>query len=78
MKAFFSSNMVNGVSKNQSFDTVILVKSAPKKSFSLKTVMPIKKLVPEKLVFWSKLFLGLLYKGQVYLFLKISITRPSF
>jgi hypothetical protein len=46
--------MVNGVSKNPSFDTdntnvtLILVNSAPKKSFSQKTVLPIEKLFPEK------------------------------
>jgi hypothetical protein len=45
---------VNGVSKNPSFDTdntnvnLILVNSAPKKSFSQKTVLPIEKLFPEK------------------------------
>jgi hypothetical protein len=47
---FFSLNMWNGASKNTSFRTdfknvhLFLVKSAPKKSFSQKTILPIENL----------------------------------
>jgi hypothetical protein len=46
---FFSLNRSNGASKNSSFRTdfknvnLTLVKSAPKKSFSQKTILPIEK-----------------------------------
>ncbi len=56
---------------------LILVKSAPKKSFSKKTVLPIEK-VPEKSFFWAKIFcVCTFYKGQMYIF-DISMNRRIF
>jgi hypothetical protein len=48
-----------------------LVKSAPKKSFSQKTILPIENLPsPKKSVFWAKLFLGAFFTQVIYTFLK--------
>jgi hypothetical protein len=59
-----SSNMANGVSKNQSFYinfknvTLILAKSAPKKSFCQKTVLIRQK------VFWVHLYIFAISKKR--------------
>jgi hypothetical protein len=50
MKTLFSLNKSNGASKNPAFHTdlknvhMTLVNSAPKKSFSQKTILPIENL----------------------------------
>jgi hypothetical protein len=61
----FSSNMANGASKNTSIHTdfknvnLILVKSAPEKSFNQKTVFKLKNwLNPRKIGFLGKSFSG--------------------
>jgi hypothetical protein len=65
MKFFFPLNRSNGASKNPSFRIdfknvhMTLVKSAPKKSFSQKTTLPIEK----KIDFLGKTFLGKTFLG---------------
>jgi hypothetical protein len=84
-KNFFSLIRSNGVSKNPSFHTdfknvhMTLVKSAPKKSFGQKTVLPIENLsyVLKKSVFWLKLFLGALFTKVICTFLK-SVQKDGF
>ncbi len=63
---FFSLNRSNGASKNPAFRTdfknvhMTLVKSAPKKSFNQKTILPIENLPksPKNIGFLGKTFLG--------------------
>ena len=71
---FFSLNRSNGASKNPSFCTdfknvhMTLVKSALKKDFSQKTVLPIEK--SKKIGFSGKTFLGALFTKVLCTFLK--------
>ncbi len=77
---FFSLNRSNGASKNPSFCTdfknvhMTLVKSAPKKSFSQKNILPIENLL--------KIYLGSLFTKVICTFLKsfwhlgVKITGP--
>ncbi len=61
---FFSLNISNGASKNSYFRTdfknvhMTLVKSAPKKGFSQKAILPVENLLksPKNLVFLGKTF----------------------
>jgi hypothetical protein len=77
--------MANGVSKDPSFHTdfknitLILVKSALKKCFSHKIVLPIKysSQVPEKLFFGQHFFGCTFYEGQMYIF-EVSMKRRFF
>jgi hypothetical protein len=76
---FFSLNRSNGASKNPSFRTdfknvqMTFVKSAPKKIFSQKTILPI-----EKIGFLGKTFFGCtFYKGHMYIF-EISMKKRIF
>jgi hypothetical protein len=72
---FFSLNRSNGASKNPAFRTyfknehMTFVKSAPKKSFSQKTILPIEKVLKIS-VFWAKLFLGALFTKIICTLLK--------
>ncbi len=52
-----------------------LVKSASKKSFSQKTILPIES--PKKSVFWAKLFLVALFTKVICTFLK-SVRKDGF
>jgi hypothetical protein len=56
-----------------------LVKSAPKKSFSQKTILPIENLPKaQKIGFLGKFFFGCtFYKGHMYIF-EISMKRRIF
>jgi hypothetical protein len=45
------------------------VKSATKKSFGQKTILPIEKVL-KKWVFWAKLFLGAAFTKVIFIFLK--------
>ncbi len=72
---FFSLNRSNGASKNPAFRTdfknvhMTFVKSAPKKSFSQKTIYQLKIcLSPKKSVFWAKLFLVALFTEVICTF----------
>jgi hypothetical protein len=73
---FFSLNRSNGASKNPSFRTdfknvhMTIVKSAPKKSFSQKTILPIENWKVLKNRFFGQIFLGALFTKVICTFLK--------